>query len=372
VLGSGLPFLGAPLLVYVCTHTRIARVHFAWVGWLGCVISLIGAAFSTSINALIVTQGLLFGLSVLIIDNPNLLIVNTWFREHRGMAYGIVFGACDLCGVAFAFLANYLLHNVGQQKTFLVFAAIIFAIPGPCLFFLRERGATSVLRRSSLSSVTPKSAIFTDAPRDAEDEVILSSTGGNFNLIRRETPPTRKRFFQRPLFYLLSASNFFNALACTSPNYPLALPPEINTTPGSLPTPDLPPNLHLLPLAPLLQRRARPRPSQPRPNPRRADLRQALRPDLRPHFGDSHLHHRLPLHLPPLGLRRHRQHRPTPNNPIRTGLLHRRRGLRGAVGAHGLAVRRAGRHDGVFHHVCGSRGRRDRLGPAQRGVAGPD
>jgi hypothetical protein len=222
VLGSGLPFLGAPVLVYICTHTRIARVHFAWVGWLGCVISLIGAAFSPSINILIVTQGLLLGLSVLVLDNPILLIINTWFRKHRGMAYGILFGACDLCGVAFAFLANYLLNHLGQRKTFLIFAAILFTIPGPCLFFLRERGATSVLRRSSLSSVTPKAAVFSDAPRDAEDEVILSSTGGNFNLIRRETPPTRKRYFQRPLFYLLSASNFFNALACTS--YAISLP----------------------------------------------------------------------------------------------------------------------------------------------------
>ena len=89
-----MPFLAAPLIVYLCTHTRTSRIHYVWVGWLLGVVALVGAAFSPSIPALIITQGLLYGVGILLADNPLLLIVNTWFLSHRGMAYGIIFALC--------------------------------------------------------------------------------------------------------------------------------------------------------------------------------------------------------------------------------------------------------------------------------------
>lgn len=86
-----MPFLAAPVIVYLCTHTRMSRIHYVWVGWLLGVVALIGAAFSPSIPTLIVTQGLLYGISILLADNPLLLIVNTWFLSRRGIAYGTIF-----------------------------------------------------------------------------------------------------------------------------------------------------------------------------------------------------------------------------------------------------------------------------------------
>jgi MFS family permease len=220
-LSSGLPFLLAPLMVYVCTHTSFSRIHFVWISWLLGIIALIGAAFSLNINSLIVTQGLLFGLSIVIGDNPLLIIVNTWWRKHRGLAYGVIFGVCDLFGVAWSFLGEYLLRKVGQKKTFLIFAAMLFAVPGPCLLLMKERGSKTILHKSNLMSGTPKSADpdsrrgSRDAHslREAIDESILSPIGGNYELTRRDTPPTKKRFWRRPLFYVFGLANFVQSLA---------------------------------------------------------------------------------------------------------------------------------------------------------------
>lgn len=217
-LSSGMPFLLAPLMVYICTHTAWSRIHFVWISWLLGIVALVGAAFSLNINSLIITQGLLFGLSIVVGDNPLLLIVNTWFRKHRGLAYGIIFGICDLFGVAWSFLGEHLLHHLGQRKTFLIFAAILFAVPGPCLLLLKERGSTNILHRSTLSA-TPKSAHHSRSNsgasgRELIDDTLLSPIGGNFELVRRDTPPTKKRFYVRPLFYLFAAANLAQSLAC--------------------------------------------------------------------------------------------------------------------------------------------------------------
>ena len=217
-LSSGLPFLGAPLIVYICTHRTWSRIHFVWVGWLLGVVGMVSAAFSPTISALIGTQGLLFGLSILIADNPLLLIVNTWFRAHRGLAYGVIFGFCDLCGFAWSFLAEYLLQHLGRRKTLLVFAAMLFAIPGPCILLLKERGATNILHRSMLSA-TPNTASQQygrrgSSGREVCDDNLVSSIGGSFELIRRDTPPVmKKRYFSRPIFYVFASANLAQSLA---------------------------------------------------------------------------------------------------------------------------------------------------------------
>ena len=203
VLSAGLPFTAAPLMTYLCQHCSLPRIHYVWFGWLMCVVALIGAAFCKTIPSLIITQGLLFGIGVTINDNPILIIVNTWFLHRRGMAYGILFASCDIMGVAWSFLANYLLHRYGLRTTFLVFAGIVAFGSGPCILLLKERGANSVFRRGSLSSRS-KTPI---------EDVAFSAVAGNFDLIRRDTPPTRQRYFKRPIFYVLLAANLAQAFA---------------------------------------------------------------------------------------------------------------------------------------------------------------
>ncbi|KPI46023.1 uncharacterized protein AB675_307 [Cyphellophora attinorum] len=129
VVSNGITFLLMPPLIYVYTTVcrRQPLIHFVWIGWLVTGISLLGAAFSTTINALVVTQGLLLGLGVLLCESPMLQILNTWFVSKRGLAYGIYWGAGDTLAVGISFLADYLLGSLGTRPTFLIFCG--FRLP---------------------------------------------------------------------------------------------------------------------------------------------------------------------------------------------------------------------------------------------------
>ena len=147
-----------------------------------------------------ITQGLLFGIGILLMDNPLMIILNTWFVRRRGIAYGILFGVCDLIGVGWSFLASYLLLHLGLRKTMLIFAAIVFAVSGPCLFFLRERGAKSVFS-PGFETPTPQT------PRRG------SGTPNRYEKYAIITKYSTKRFYHCWLFYLLAAANLAHACA---------------------------------------------------------------------------------------------------------------------------------------------------------------
>ena len=61
-----------------------------WTGWLTCIIALIGSSFATQVWHLIITQGILYGSGYLFIYYPVLNMLNEWFFERRGLAYGVL------------------------------------------------------------------------------------------------------------------------------------------------------------------------------------------------------------------------------------------------------------------------------------------
>ena len=199
-LASGLPFLGAPGITWLCTHKALARTYYVSIGFLVCLVALVAAAFSKTIPALIVTQGMLFGLGVLVMDNPIMIIVNTWFVKRRGIAYGILFAVCDLFGFGWSFLAAYLLQHLRLQKTMLIFAAMVFVVSGPCIFLLRERGAKSIFS-SGIETPTPHTPkIGSSTPKRYEKYAIIT----RFSM---------QRYYQCYMFYVLALSNLAQASA---------------------------------------------------------------------------------------------------------------------------------------------------------------
>jgi MFS family permease len=179
-------------------------MYLVVAGWLLIVVALIGAAYSASIPTLIVNQGLLYGVGYMLLDNPSLLILNTWFLERRGLAYGILFAACDLWGVIWAFVAEASLDKLGLRITLWIFAATILVIPGLCLFYIQERGATGMWKRSPLS-----------LPVD-RDPVPPSTAAG-----ASRTAPSKRVYASSPVFYLLTVANFLQAIGCEYACLPL-------------------------------------------------------------------------------------------------------------------------------------------------------
>lgn len=193
VLSTGVPYLGAPVMTYLCQKYNFKLRLYVVVGWLLCVVGLVAAAFCRSVIALLFTQGLCYGVGLFIMDVPVLLILNTWFINRRGLAYGVLYGTTDLIGFGFSFLAQALLRKHGFKIALVIFAAIIFAVPGAAMFLLKERIPDPLPRRSKLSAG--------DLPQHPIPEgCCLANWHGSERI-----------YYKRPIFYLLSTSNLIQA-----------------------------------------------------------------------------------------------------------------------------------------------------------------
>lgn len=186
VLSTGVPFLGAPFMTCICkTYPHINRRYYVLLGLAICVASLIGASFSASLSPLVMTQGLLYGVGIFVLDGPVLLILNTWFIKRRGFAYGILFSFTDLVGFAFAFLAEILLWRYGLRWTLLIFAGVILVVSGLALLFLKPR------------------------PSDGQESFCPPSPLA----ILRRCLQNARRYSRQSIFYLFTLSNLLQAFA---------------------------------------------------------------------------------------------------------------------------------------------------------------
>jgi MFS family permease len=206
VLSSGIPFMGAPFMTCMCkTYPQINRRYIVLLGWAICVAGLVGASFCASLLSLTLTQGLLYGVGIFILDAPVLLILNTWFVKRRGFAYGILFSITDLLGFGFSILATALLRRHGLRWTLLTFAGIILLIPGPAILFLK--------------------------PRPPEDKDVFCPETP-LAIIKRCLYHAR-RYCRQHIFYLFTLSNILQALAFYLPFIYL---PSYTTDLGHTPT----------------------------------------------------------------------------------------------------------------------------------------
>ncbi|OQU94893.1 hypothetical protein CLAIMM_01179 [Cladophialophora immunda] len=195
VLAAGIAYLGAPAVTYCCQNLTIPCHYYIYAGWILCLVGLVSSAFCHDVKTLIATQGLLFGLGLLVVEMSTLIILNTWFVARRGLAYGLLYGFTDLFGVAWGFLASSLLNQHGVKTAFLVFAAICFFIPGVGIFFLRERSSAAADSCSETASV--KELTSTDMLREIPTADTL--------------PP--RRYHRHASFYIFLLSNLFQSFA---------------------------------------------------------------------------------------------------------------------------------------------------------------
>jgi MFS family permease len=197
VLAGGLPYLGAPLMTYLCRKYNFPLRYYLLIGWSFCIIGLVSGAFCKSLPTLIITQGACYGIGISILDVPTLLILNTWFLERRGLAYGILFATTDLVGFILCYIANALLSRHGFKTTLLVFAALIFVIPGAGIWLFVER----------VSNLNSTSGHSSDYQADLPQAPPPKDPCGNELVIKAIV------YYRHPFFYILSVSNIFQAFA---------------------------------------------------------------------------------------------------------------------------------------------------------------
>ena len=110
-----------------------------WAGWALSIMSLIAGSFATTVGTLIFTQGIMYGFGLLILYYPLLSMVNEWFVQKRGLAYGILCCGTGITGIAFPFIIEALLVEYGYTATLRALGVGLAVLTGPFLPYFRGR-----------------------------------------------------------------------------------------------------------------------------------------------------------------------------------------------------------------------------------------
>ena len=87
---QAISYFGAPLVAWLTIRYRQHQRIMVLLGCAMCVFSLVGGSFATEIWHLVMTQGLFYGMGVMIIYYPILSMLTEWFVVKQGRAYGIL------------------------------------------------------------------------------------------------------------------------------------------------------------------------------------------------------------------------------------------------------------------------------------------
>ncbi|KAI4146310.1 MAG: hypothetical protein LQ341_002130, partial [Variospora aurantia] len=110
-----------------------------WLGWPFCIAGLIAGSFANTIGALIMTQGIMYGTGFLIFYWPIISIVNEWWIQRRGMAFGVMTSAAGASGIAMPLIIETLLDKYGHRTTLQAVAIAMIILTGPLIPFLKGR-----------------------------------------------------------------------------------------------------------------------------------------------------------------------------------------------------------------------------------------
>ncbi|ODQ52578.1 MFS general substrate transporter [Saitoella complicata NRRL Y-17804] len=116
------------------------------VGFALCVISLMLSSICNSIQALVWTQGILFGMGIAVGFTPAVSIPTQYFTKRRGFATGCVMAGSGLGGVLYPPLTRVLIDKVGPHWTLRIFGFLTIAIVAPSIFLLKPRQNTAFRR----------------------------------------------------------------------------------------------------------------------------------------------------------------------------------------------------------------------------------
>ncbi|KAF9436349.1 hypothetical protein BGZ76_004209 [Entomortierella beljakovae] len=97
--------------------------------WSGTIIGSLGlllASWATELWHLYLTQGVMFGIGVSLLNLAATAIPPLWYDKHRGLAMGICFCGAGIGGLVFGFVIPALINSVGIYWTLRIYAIIHF------------------------------------------------------------------------------------------------------------------------------------------------------------------------------------------------------------------------------------------------------
>lgn len=131
-----------------------------WAGWLLCPLGLVAASFATRVWHLQLFQGIVYGAAWVIYWSPLLVMVNEWWVNRRGLAYGLWFTASNASGLIMPFIVQKLLDKYDFRITLRLLALASLLIAGPAVAILQPRRIHIASTPSSNKTASPISMII--------------------------------------------------------------------------------------------------------------------------------------------------------------------------------------------------------------------
>ena len=97
-------------------------------GCVGLAIMLTGlliASWTNSATVILWTQGVMYGIGALVVYFPAMFLIDEWFHELKGLAFGLCWAGTGIGGATTPFLLRWLLNSYGHRITLRVCAVII-------------------------------------------------------------------------------------------------------------------------------------------------------------------------------------------------------------------------------------------------------
>ncbi|KAF9071436.1 major facilitator superfamily domain-containing protein [Rhodocollybia butyracea] len=138
-MASGVLYLSSPVVLPIINRFPRHKRTVMILGILLCVSGLIGAAFSTKIWHLIITQGFMYSLGGSLLYFPTTTYLFEWFSQKRGIANGVMYSGTGVGGVVTPFVIENLLSKYGRRTTLLSLAFAFLFLSVPCLPFNKPR-----------------------------------------------------------------------------------------------------------------------------------------------------------------------------------------------------------------------------------------
>ncbi|KAF9890554.1 hypothetical protein FE257_005685 [Aspergillus nanangensis] len=123
---TGMAYLSFPFTISMMMAFPRIQCWVSTAGLLVMSLALALGSFSTTINHLILSQGVAYGIGCGLANTPSVYFVPDWFVKRKGLAYGIIWSGSAVTGTIFPVCFEALISRYGWQTSLRIASIVIF------------------------------------------------------------------------------------------------------------------------------------------------------------------------------------------------------------------------------------------------------
>jgi MFS family permease len=121
--------IGSPLVSLILQRFPSFRRSGGCVGLAIIFLGLFIASVTDDSIIVLLSQGAMYGVGALLVYFPAMFLIDEWFVERKGFAFGICWAGTGIGGAAMPFLLRWWLDAYGHRITLRISAGIIVCFP---------------------------------------------------------------------------------------------------------------------------------------------------------------------------------------------------------------------------------------------------